>query len=52
MCLWRRGVVTRETYRHVVREGLAIARAQSVPTPTLDTLAAIGVRRARDRGLL
>ncbi len=29
MCLWRRGVVTRETYRHVVREGLAIARAHA-----------------------
>jgi 2-dehydropantoate 2-reductase len=36
----------------IVEAPIAFARAQGVPTPTLDTLAAIVVRRARDRGLL
>jgi 2-dehydropantoate 2-reductase len=36
----------------IVEAPLAFARARNVATPTLDTLAAIVARRARDRGLL
>lgn len=35
----------------IVQAPLAFARSQQVDTPTLDTLAAIVLRRARDRGL-
>ncbi len=36
----------------IIEAPVAFARAQNVPTPTLDTLAAIVGRRARDRGLV
>lgn len=36
----------------IIEAPIAFARAQNVPTPTLDTLAAIVGRRARDRGLV
>jgi 2-dehydropantoate 2-reductase len=36
----------------IIEAPLAFARAQAIPTPTLDTLAAIVIRRALDRGLL
>jgi len=36
----------------IVEAPVAFARAQNVATPTIDTLAAIVVRRARDRGLM
>jgi 2-dehydropantoate 2-reductase len=36
----------------IIEAPVAFARAQNVSTPTLDTLAAIVARRARDRGLL
>jgi 2-dehydropantoate 2-reductase len=35
----------------IIEAPVAFARAQNVATPTLDTLAAIVLRRARDRGL-
>ncbi|MGA2290717.1 MAG: 2-dehydropantoate 2-reductase [Bradyrhizobium sp.] len=35
----------------IIEAPLAFARAAAVATPTLDTLAAIAIRRARDRGL-
>jgi 2-dehydropantoate 2-reductase len=35
----------------IVQAPLAFARSAGVDTPTLDTLAAIVMRRARDRGL-
>jgi len=36
----------------IVLAPLAFARAQNVPTPTLDTLAAIAAKLAKDRGLV
>jgi 2-dehydropantoate 2-reductase len=35
----------------IIEAPLAFARAAALETPTLDTLAAIAIRRARDRGL-